>query len=89
MTWEPEGCSSSYNVYRKTGLLLDSDHNGVANDYGGCYQNDVLATQVTDATRPPTGQMYLYAVSGQNLNGEGAIGYASNGLMRPNVSPCP
>jgi len=89
MTWDQEACSSTYNVYRKSGLLLDADHNGVAEDYGSCYQNDVLSTGVSDGTRPPTGQMLVYAVSGQNLNGEGSIGYASNGLMRPNVNPCP
>jgi len=89
MTWNTEGCSDTYNVYRKIGMLLDPDHNGVADDYGGCYQNEVMGTQVQDTTRPPAGSMYVYAVSGQNLNGEGSIGYASNGLMRPNVFPCP
>jgi hypothetical protein len=89
MTWDTEECSDTYNVYRKTGLLLDPDGDGVANDYGGCYQNDVMATGVNDLSKPPVGSMYVYAVSGQNLNGEGSIGYASNGRMRPNVTPCP
>jgi hypothetical protein len=89
MTWEPEECSDTYNVYRATGLLIDSDDNGVANDYGACYRNDVGGTEMTDPAGPPPGATFVYAVSGQNLNGEGAIGYASNGLPRPNVTPCP
>jgi len=89
MGWEPEECSDTYNVYRKSGALTDADHNGVGDDYGLCYNHDLGEVVVSDASNPPPGQTRLYAVSGKNLNGEGALGYASNGGMRPNVSPCP
>ena len=90
MTWDEEGCSDTYNVYRRSGgALIDTDGDGAAQEYGQCYANDVGGTGMTDSTRPPTGQMYVYAVSGQNLNGEGALGYSSSRRMRPNVSPCP
>ena len=90
MTWDTAACADTYSVYRKAGgLLLDSDHNGVADDYGQCFQGELAATQMTDTTRPPAGQMYIYAVSGKNLNGEGSIGYASDTLIRPNPTPCP
>lgn len=89
LTWEPENCSTAYNVYRKSGLLLDSDHNGVAEEYGQCFSNDVGGTGTSDSSSPPVGSLLLYAVTGQNLNGEGALGYASNGGIRPNVTPCP
>ncbi len=90
MTWEPTACANSYNVYRKAGLgLADSDGDGVADDYGTCFRGSLIETGVDDGTRPPAGQMYIYAVSGKNLNGEGSIGYASNSMIRPNPTPCP
>lgn len=89
MTWDPEACSSSYNVYRRTGMLFDSDHNGAADNYGSCFRNELSDTGMSDTTFPPPGQMYMYGVTGESFNGEGAIGYASNGLPRPNVTPCP
>ena len=36
---------------------------------------------------PPRAVYYL--VTGENAHGEGTMGYASNGLPRPNVAPCP
>lgn len=89
MTWDSEACADVYNVYRYTGLaLLDSDHNGVANSYGTCFQSNLEVTEVTDTTHPPAGQTDFYVVTGKGAH-EGTMGYASNGMQRQNEAPCP
>jgi hypothetical protein len=89
LIWAPSACASSYNVYRNTLGLLDSDGDGVADSYGSCFVSDVSGLQTSDSSMPQAGRMFLYAISGENLNGEGSLGYASNDLIRPTPAPCP
>jgi hypothetical protein len=89
MTWEPAACASSYNVYRNSGGLFDLDRDGAADSYGSCLQSGLSGLEVSDTSSPPAGRSFFYAVSGKSLNGEGSLGYASNGVLRPNPEPCP
>jgi hypothetical protein len=88
--WTVLGCATMYDVYRRTGgLLPDTNHDGVADSYGGCLYENVLTAFALDTTSPPAGQIHSYLVSGENAAGEGSLGFASNGMQRPNASPCP
>jgi len=90
MVWWKNPCAIWYNVYKITApRLLDADHDGVAEEYGLCSQPHLDSNQMMDQTSPPPGQTSYYVVTGGNLLGEGSMGYASNGLPRPNVAPCP
>ena len=86
--WDVVRCPLIYHVYKHNGVLVDSDHNGVADEYGSCYAT-VQETEMDDTSIPPSGQLALYVVSAESENGESSLGQASNGLPRPNVTPCP
>jgi uncharacterized repeat protein (TIGR01451 family) len=88
--WNALACATMYDVYRRTGgPFPDTNHDGVADAYGGCLYENVLTAWALDTTTPPPGQLHSYLVSGENAAGEGPLGYASNGLLRPNLAPCP
>ena len=90
MTWYVSPCAVIYNVYEKAASsLLDADHNGVAEDYGTCFQTDLPVNEMADPGRPPTGQTGYDVVTGVNLHSESTMGYASIGGERRNVNPCP
>jgi hypothetical protein len=83
-------CADWYNVYKlTTSQMTDLDGDGVADDYGSCFQPDLVENQAPDSTPPPEGFTGSYLVTGENDIGEGSTGYAGNGLPRPNYSPCP
>ena len=69
--------------------MPDSDHDGVADDYGMCLQGGLTDPEATDTDTPPTGSAYFYQVTAETSSAEGPMGNASNGLPRPNVFPCP
>jgi hypothetical protein len=90
LTWTGGTCATRFNVYRSTvPRLLDADMNGLADDYGTCFLPDLLVSQAMDASNPPASFMHTYLVTGENAVGEGGMGYASNLLQRPNLTPCP
>jgi hypothetical protein len=77
-------------VYKVTAPLLhDADDNGLADYYGSCFQPDLPTNSSADAFVPPAGFSGFYLVTAESLLGEGTFGFASNGLERPNTSPCP
>ena len=65
------------------------DRDGLADDYGSCYQADIIGLQTDDLSRPGGGQLYSYLVTGENSVGEGGLGTNSGGAQRPNNNPCP
>jgi len=86
--WGP--CADWYNVIKVTATTMsDGDGNGVADDYGACFLPEVVANEAPDSSSPPVAKTSFYLVAGENPVGEGEIGYASNGLPRPHVQPCP
>lgn len=92
MMWTGGGltCATVYNLYRAVGpRLVDLDRNGVADNYGPCLLNALVARTATDSTVPPVGMGYFYLVTAESQTGEGTMGTASNGLVRPNLTPCP
>jgi len=90
MVWQWGPCADWYNVYRRVDTsFIDADNNGVADDYGPCFQPNLVLNQVPDSSVPAAGIGSFYLVSGESTVGEGTIGFASNGGMRPNVTPCP
>ena len=83
-------CADYYNIYKRTAsLLTDADGNGVADSYGSCDQMDQAENMTADSMIPPSGMASFYMVTGENPVGEGSLGYASNGLERPNRDRCP
>ena len=79
-----------YNVYRYTGAtLIDSDGDGLADDYGSCFLPDLMVLQADDASDPPADEMHTYLITGENGVGEGGLGFATGPLERPNDNPCP
>jgi hypothetical protein len=91
LTWSGGTCATKWNVYsqRLPGLLPDLDSNGLADSYGTCFAPDLLVPQVATGAPPPVGEMDTFLVTGENPNGEGSLGFASNLLVRPNLTPCP
>jgi hypothetical protein len=81
-------CFVHYNVYEKLGALPDVDHDGVAEDYGSCL-GSVQNPEYDHTTTPMLGEVAYIQITAETDAGEGDMGTASNGLPRPNVSPCP
>ena len=83
LTWGAVAGAAAYNAYR--GTIPASG--GIVYDHA-CHQSGVAGTSVTDAETPDPA--YYYLVTATNpLCGEGGMGNRSNGLPRPNSSPCP
>lgn len=84
LTWNPEKSVGTYDVYR----ALLSSLSGLG--YGACLQNGLTNESATDATVPSAGQGYFYLLTARNRLGEiGTKGFATSGLERANLSPCP
>jgi hypothetical protein len=83
LSWDPEGSVGTYEVYRD---LLSS----LPGSFGVCLQSPLTAETATDAASPASGTAWLYLVTARNrLGEEGTKGFRSNGIERPNASPCP
>jgi hypothetical protein len=80
-----------WHVYRLTALkMTDADVNGVADFYGSCFAPDLELPEYDDLTPPPPAhETHFYLVTEVTGAGEGSMGNASNGAMRPNLAPCP
>lgn len=89
-SWHIGPCADWYNVYKSVGRgFSDTDGNGVADKYGSCFEPDLVENAATDAMLPPASAAGFYLVTTESGLGEGTLGWASNGLERPNTSPCP
>ncbi len=56
MAWTAEPCATIYNVYQVTAQrLVDTDLDGLADDYGSCFLPDLPSPQMTDMGDPPVG----------------------------------
>ncbi len=90
LRWSTAECALTYNTYRGEGpLLLDVDRDGLADDYGSCYQSEVIGTRSPASATPQNGQTHWYLITGENLVGEGSLGTNSQGAERPNSAACP
>lgn len=89
-TWDALPAAGSYSVYRTSlGTFVDANSDGAADSYGACLDSGLPANADSDATPPPSGSGFAYLVTGKNPAGEGTLGRASSGAVRPNTSPCP
>ena len=61
----------------------------MADTYGTCFLPDLMSPTATDSSQPPPGSTHWYLVTGENLVGEGPMGYNSFFEERPNSSQCP
>jgi hypothetical protein len=75
--------AQTYNVYR--GLLSQKS----ATFFGTCFQSALTGNSFNDATLPPVGNGYMYYLTAVTSGVEGSLGTMSNGVPRPNNSPCP
>jgi hypothetical protein len=90
LAWTVSPCALSWHAYRGTARTLqDLDLDGLADNYGLCYQSDLTEPEVMDSSTPPPGFMHYYLVTAVNAVGESSLGYTSGGGERPNLSPCP
>ena len=88
--WSQPTCSITYNVYVFEGAALqDTDGDGLADDYGACFLSGLTIPQTSDSNDPPSGQMRTYVITGENLSGEGSMGFNSQLQERPTTAPCP
>jgi hypothetical protein len=85
--WEAAPCATIYNVYRETSPFLNCG--GVACSYGSCQWSGLAAHNATDVTVPLPGVVFYYLITGENLPGEGTMGFSSSGIQRPNLLACP
>lgn len=87
--WTPTECALVYNVYRYYGVtLLDALDDGLADDYGVCYIEDIIGLDVEDHERPQPGLTQWYLVTGENFVSETTAGTNSAGADRPLIH-CP
>ncbi|OLC53750.1 MAG: hypothetical protein AUH92_05330 [Acidobacteria bacterium 13_1_40CM_4_69_4] len=93
LEWGTIPNASHYNAYRGAFTItsgmgsLPAHYNHVCFESGDAQQNG--ATVAVDATDPKLGEIRYYLVDGESACGEGSLGAASNGTVRPNNSPCP
>jgi FG-GAP repeat protein len=61
-----------------------------AGSYGQCLRTGLTGTSTpADPVDPPPGSAFFYLLAGRTSVLEGALGFDSSGLLRPNSSPCP
>lgn len=85
LAWEAaiENNATTFSLYR--GALPSS----MPASYGTCRGWAISGTVWNEAQSPTVGSGFTYLVSGKNAQGEGVLGYQSNGAARANVAPCP
>ena len=90
LAWDATAGAVTYNVYRG-GIpgLTDNDADGAAESYGACLQTGLTLTTANDPAVPSIDQAFFYLITAANAGGDGPLGFASNGALRPNTSPCP
>jgi hypothetical protein len=94
LEWSPTPDATHWNTYRGTipAKMLGSRLPGSVYDHV-CYESDDAAgdgaTTAIDAGIPAEGTAYYYDFTGEGFCGEGPLGLASSGLIRPMLVPCP
>jgi hypothetical protein len=89
MVWNLDPvCDGTFNVYRSDLTLEDADPDGVADDYGTCFESGLASPALFDESSPAPGSALFYLVTRATASGEGPLGTASNGLVRSNNHPC-
>jgi subtilase family protein len=81
--WTALTTATSYNAYRGDLSLKGPGY------YGSCLVSGLPTATFTDTTVPPKGGGYFYLFTGVWNGVEGTLGYASDGTLRVNSSPCP
>jgi len=90
LVWSSLECAAVYNIYRVTlDGLVDADSDGLADDYGGCFQSGLTVAGADDTSIPTVGFSHYYLITAENADGEGVLSVTSAGALRPNRSPCP
>ncbi len=96
LEWRPAPGATRHLVYR--GFVSGLAPGGVATSAADCLTpgGDGVGDSdadgrpdLTDATAPPIGEGFWYAVTGANALGEGPLGTDSAGVLRRNDGPCP
>jgi hypothetical protein len=80
-----------YHIYVLTAAVMpDLDDDGVADHYGDCFAHDLEVAESAAPGDPQPNQVHFIQITAENDGTpEGSMGAASNGLPRPNYSPCP
>ncbi|MGH9750317.1 MAG: Kelch repeat-containing protein, partial [Candidatus Polarisedimenticolia bacterium] len=92
--WSSIPVASHYNTYRGTipAALLGSRLPMPPYDHA-CFESADAQmngpTETLDGEVPRPGTAYYYEMTGENGCGEGPLGQASSGVVRPNPFPCP
>jgi hypothetical protein len=81
-------CAELYNVY-KARALVDADLNGLADDYGICFLQNLMLPEADDFGIPNPSMFFGYLVTSENALGESNLMTNSAGMVRPNLNPCP
>ena len=89
VAWAIGPCDEKWNVYRGTGPFVDIDRNGVADNYGTCFQRDLRVPEALEPGTPLPGQFFYYLVTATNGNGESGLGFVDLNLERVNTAACP
>lgn len=83
LAWDAERSAGAYELYR-------DDLTALPGTSGTCLQSGLAVTSATDAATPGPGVGWFYLVSVRNrLGEESTTGFDSQGVERPNPSPCP
>jgi hypothetical protein len=83
LAWDAERSAGVYELYR-------DDLGALPGTSGTCLQSALATTSATDAATPGPGVGWFYLVSVRNrLGEESTTGFDSDGVERPNLSPCP
>ena len=89
-TWPPEEGAHCYSVYR--GLLSELS----LTNYGSCWKASTFRDTDRDGNLdefddgiPPLNDGFFYLITATTEAGEGSSGRGSDGLPRPNPTPCP
>jgi hypothetical protein len=53
-----------------------------------CFLSGIAGNSGSDFSTPAAGAAWQYLVTGGNSTGEGALGFDSAGVERPDTSPC-
>jgi hypothetical protein len=92
--WVAAPAASHHNTYRGTipASMLGSRLPMSVYDHA-CFESDDAqgngSTETHDTDIPRLGTAFYYDMSGENGCGEGPLGAASSGVVRPNPLPCP
>jgi hypothetical protein len=78
LSWPADYVYSSYNVYRSTAPLIDSNRDGLADAYGSLLSCGLASRTLADTQNPVKGSVFFYLLTGSGPAGEGTLGFARN-----------